>query len=493
MPKSLSSALLTVDEMYAADAAAMGAGVSGITLMEAAGAAVARAIIRRWAPRPTIVLCGPGNNGGDGFVIARRLQEVGAWDVQLALVGSADHLKGDARYMAEAWNGPVMPLTPAGVEGRGLIVDAIFGAGLSRDIEGVVRDTIEAANRARAVRVAVDIPSGIHGDTGQALGTHFRADLSVTFFRKKPGHLLFPGRSACGEVNVADIGIPESTLMEIAPQIAENTPALWRHSFPVPTAIDHKYRRGHALVVSGAVGSTGAARLAARAALRIGCGLVTVASPPDALPVNAAQLTTVMTESFEDQEGFERILAARRRNAVLLGPGNGVTDATRARVLTALRDDAACVLDADALTVFEGRGAELFGSINGWCVMTPHDGEFTRLFGESPAEQGKVSTAKDAARECGAVVLLKGADTVIAAPDGRVSINSNAPPDLASAGTGDVLSGLVVGLLAQGMEPFDAACAACWVHGASGALVGPGLIAEDLPEAIPPILRQLRR
>jgi hydroxyethylthiazole kinase-like uncharacterized protein yjeF len=493
MIQNLSSAVLTVDQMYAADAAAIDGGISGITLMEEAGAAVARAIIRRWAPRPTIVLCGPGNNGGDGFVIARHLQKAGARDTQVALLGSVDRLKGDARSMAEDWSGEILPLSPAVIKDRALIIDALFGAGLSRDIEGVVHATIEASNHARAVRVAVDIPSGIHGDTGLVLGTHFQGDLTVTFFRKKPGHLLYPGRSACGDIKVVDIGIPESVLTQIAPKISENDPLLWRNIFPSPTSSDHKYLRGHSLVVSGTTGSTGAARLAALAALRVGSGLVTLASPPEALQVNVSHLTTVMTESFEDGDEFERILHSRHRNAVLLGPGNGVTDGTRTRVLNALRNDAACVLDADALTVFSERRAELFGSIRAGCVMTPHDGEFKNLFGEPSPGHGKISIVRDAVHKCGAVLLLKGADTVVAAPDGRIAINSNAPPDLATAGTGDVLSGLIVGLLAQGMEPFEASCAACWIHGELGALAGPGLIAEDLPDFIPRVLRQFER
>ena len=486
------SELLSVDQMYAADKAAMAAGVSGMTLMEAAGAGVARAIIRRWAPRPTIVLCGPGNNGGDGFVIARLLRQAGAWDVRIALLGTLGDLKGDARAMAEAWSGDVLPLTPEVIQGRSLIVDSLFGAGLSREIEGAAQATIAAANDADAGRVAVDIPSGIHGDTGTALGIKFNADLTVTFFRMKPAHLLLPGRMACGVTKVVDIGIPNSILEDIAPELSENSPARWRDSFPRPDLRDHKYRRGHAVVVSGAAGSTGAARLAARAALRVGSGLVTVASPPDALNVNATQLTAVMTESFGDQEEFEILLSMRRRNAVLLGPGNGVTDATRANVLAALRTSAACVLDADALTAFADQGGKLIAAITGPCVLTPHDGEFARLFGAPVVQTGKLDTVQVAAKKSGAVVLLKGADTVIAAPDGRSTINSNAPPELATAGTGDVLSGLVVGLMAQGMAPFEAACAAAWIHGAAGAIIGPGLIAEDLAEALPQVLREVR-
>ena len=487
-----SLALLSVAEMRAADRAAMDGGVSGAALMEAAGAGVARAITRRWAPRPTVVLCGPGNNGGDGFVVARRLRRAGARDVRVTLLGSREALEGDARAMADAWEGEVSPLGPGLVEDAALIVDAVFGAGLSRDVDGVARATLEAANAADTVRVAVDVPSGIHGDTGHELGCCFKADLSVTFFRKKPGHLLLPGRMACGEVEVVDIGIPDSVLDAVAPRAAENDPALWGRLVPVPGPAAHKYRRGHALIVGGGPESTGAARLAARAALRVGSGLVTLAGPPDSLVVNASHSTAVMTESFAGPAALAAVLGRRRRNAVLLGPGNGVTEATRANVLAALRSPAACVLDADALTVFAGRRDALAAAISGPCVLTPHDGEFARLFGEATEGRGKADSARLAARSTGATVLLKGADTVVAVPDGRVAINGNAPPDLATAGTGDVLSGLVAGLLAQGMAPFEAACAAAWMHGAAAQAVGPGLIAEDLPEALPDVLSGLR-
>lgn len=493
MNKQSPLALLTVDEMYAADRAAMESGVSGEVLMEAAGAGVARAITRRWAPRPTVVLCGPGNNGGDGFVIARRLQEAGAWDVRVALLGPRDGLKGDARLMADIWTGEVVALDPGIIEGCALIVDAVFGAGLSRDVDGVVGAAIEAANAAKAVRVAVDVPSGIQGNTGQPLGVTFQADLTVTFFRKKPGHLLLPGRSYCGEVRVVDIGIPGAVFEGIAPQAFENAPALWRDQLPSPGLQSHKYHRGHSLIVSGGAGSTGAARLAAEAALRVGSGLVTVACPPEALEVNAAHLTAVMTESFEGETGLRQVLEARRRNAVLVGPGNSVTEATRRNVLAALDGPRACVLDADALTVFADNPAELMSAISGPCVLTPHDGEFGRIFDASPLKEGKLDAVRKAARDSGAVVLLKGADTVVAAPDGRAAINGNAPPDLATAGTGDVLSGLVVGLLAQGLDPFEAACAATWLHGAAAHAFGAGLTAEDLSLQLPGLLRELRR
>ena len=487
-------ALLSVAEMAVADAAAIAGGTPGARLMETAGAAVAREIRARFAPCPVAVLCGPGNNGGDGFVTARHLAEAG-WEVNVALMGETGALKGDAATMAESWIGAVTPLSPAALEGCGLIVDALFGAGLAREISGEPRAVVEAANAHGAPAVAVDVPSGMHGDSGRAWGAAIDASLTVTFFRAKPGHWLYPGRALCGETVVVDIGIPEAVLAGIAPTLWANDPALWGAEYPWPKSAGHKYDRGHAVSVSGGPGTTGAARLGARAALRSGAGLVTVACPPDALAINASQLTTVMTRSFDGVEGFRALLEDQRKNAVLLGPGNGVGEATRRNVLAALEAGRSCVLDADALTSFAGQPQVLFRAVGkgAACLLTPHDGEFARLFGETIAgDLDKVARTRQAAAGSGACVLLKGPDTVIAAPDGRAVINTNAPPELATAGAGDVLAGIALGLMAQGMPAFEAAAAAAWLHGAAAQALGPGLIAEDLSDALPPVLRALR-
>ncbi len=486
------TALLTVAEMGRADAAAIAGGVPGLDLMEAAGGAVADEIRRRFAPRPVAVLCGPGNNGGDGFVAARLLAADG-WPVTVALLGARDKLKGDAATNADRWTGPIAPLGDASLDGCELAIDALFGAGLSRPLEGAARVAVEEIGRRGLDCLAVDVPSGVDGNTGAVLGAAPRCVATITFFRAKPGHYLLPGRDLAGDLTVADIGIPESVLDAIAPRTLLNGPGLWGGRFPWPEAPGHKYGRGHAVVVGGPE-MTGAARLAAVAARRVGAGLVTIATPPSAAAVYRVEEPGNIVAAIDGDQAFDDLLADGRRNAVLAGPGAGVTDLTRRRVLAALGAGKACVLDADALTVFGDDPEALFAAIDGPCVLTPHEGEFNRLFEGLSGDGGtdKLWRARAAARQSGAVVLLKGADTVIAAPDGGAVINANAPADLASAGTGDVLAGLVVGLLAQGMTPLDAASAAAWLHGAAARAVGPGLIAEDLAAALGGVLAGLK-
>jgi ADP-dependent NAD(P)H-hydrate dehydratase / NAD(P)H-hydrate epimerase len=481
-------ALLSPRQMGEADRLTIAGGVPGITLMENAGRAVADAVSRRWPRQPLLVLCGPGNNGGDGFVAARLLAERG-WPVRLALLGSRGALKGDAAIAASGWTGPVEALAPAVLDGAALVIDAIFGAGLARPIEGVAHHVVAALDAAHLPVVAVDVPSGVDGASGAVRGIAAKAVLTVTFFRRKPGHLLLPGRGHCGETLVAPIGIPDAVLDEVKPDTAANHPDWWLGHFPWPTAADHKYTRGHALVAGGAA-MTGAARLAARAAARIGAGLVTVAAPEAAMPIYTAALAGVIVQPAGGLDAFQTLLADPRRNAALIGPGAGIGDETRDKVLAILTAEKRVVLDADALTSFAKNAEVVFRAIRSPCVLTPHEGEFARLF---DASGSKLERALRAAQTSGAVILLKGNDTVIAAPDGRAAINQGAPPELATAGSGDVLAGMVVGLLAQGMPPFEAAAAAVWLHAAAARRVGPGLIAEDLVEGLPATLTVLQR
>jgi NAD(P)H-hydrate epimerase len=485
MEMNFQTALLDVGQMGEADRITVAGGTSANELVDNAGKSVAREIQRRWSVRPVIVLCGPGSNGGDGFAAARQLSEAG-WPVRVALLGLRDHLAGAALHHAEQWHGSFERLTPTVLDGAELVVDAIFGAGLSRALDGSAEETLIAAARKKSPIVAIDVPSGLMGDTGEVLGA-VASVLTVTFFRKKPGHLLLPGRLLCGEVVVADIGIPTSVLEQITPNTFENDPTLWISSLVRPTEGGNKYTRGHALI-SGGYPMTGAARMAARAAARAGAGLTTIAVASIALPVYAAALTSIMVQPLAVPEDFACLLDDRRISAFLIGPGAGTGEETRTRVLAMLATGHPTLLDADAITAFADDPSTLEQAITGPCILTPHDGEFCRLFDPSG---DKLVRTRAAARRSGAVIVLKGSDSVITAPDGRAAINTNAPPTLATAGSGDVLSGILLGLLAQGMDPFLAAAAAVWLHGAAAAEFGPGLIAEDLPDLLPGVFRRL--
>jgi hydroxyethylthiazole kinase-like uncharacterized protein yjeF len=485
--------LLTSEEMGCADRLAMEGGVPGRVLMENAGRAVADEVARHFPNASAVaVLCGPGNNGGDGFVAARHLIEKG-YAVHLGFNGDPSRLPADAAAMAKLWTGAIAPLHPELLAKADVVVDGLFGAGLARPIEGALADLIAALNQCRRPVVAIDVPSGVDGSTGAVRGVAVQATATVTFFRLKPGHLLLPGRELCGETRIADIGIPDGVLETIGPKTFANQPDLWLGQVHWPTQQGHKYARGHAVVASGPMFSTGAARLGAMGALRAGAGLVTVASPHEALAVNAAHLTAIMVRPVDSANDLAEFLADNRRNAVLIGPGIGIGEETRAKVLAALASEAAVVLDADAITSFASDADVLFAAIGARdapVALTPHEGEFGRLFGPM-GEGGKLSAAREAAARSGALVLLKGSDTVVAAPDGRASINATSSPWLATAGSGDVLAGMVLGLLAQRIEPFAAVSAAVWMHGRAAQLFGPGLIAEDLPKMLPAVLEEL--
>jgi hydroxyethylthiazole kinase-like uncharacterized protein yjeF len=473
--------ILTVEEMTAADKATVESGVASFQLMERAGAAVVAAIAERHEPRETVVLAGPGNNGGDGYVVARTLRERG-WPVRI--VALAAPKSADANKAAALWNGPVDHFgEPIG--GDSLIIDALFGVGLDRPLGADVARLARSLAPPRVI--AVDVPSGLAGDTGRSLGgACFHAGLTVTFHRRKPAHVLEPGRALCGEVVVADIGLGATPA-----RLFENRPELWLPLFPWPGVNAYKHTRGRLIVVSGEAWCTGAARLAARGALRIGAGLVTVYSPPDALMTNAAHLEAVMLRPFETDLDLET--AASNVEAVVIGPAAGVTEATLSNVLAVARTGAALVIDADALSVFRDDPLELFSVLDRDDVLTPHPGEFARVFpGVLERSPERIAAARTAAAQAQAVVLLKGPDTVIASPDGRAAVNLNGSPWLATAGSGDVLAGFIGGLIAQGMESFEAACAAAWIHADCAEAFGAGLISEDLPDLTPAVLKRLQ-
>jgi ADP-dependent NAD(P)H-hydrate dehydratase / NAD(P)H-hydrate epimerase len=489
--------VLTTAEMERADRLAIAAGTPGFSLMLSAGQAVAEAAMDLVEEGPILVIAGRGNNGGDGFVAAAELAARGR-EVSVILLCERDSLQGDAASAARGWKFPVLPFNPQAIGRPALIIDALFGAGLNRPVKGDPLGMIEAINANGAPVLSVDLPSGVNGTTGAVMGIAVRATETVTFFRRKPAHLLLPGRIHCGRVRLADIGIDAIVLEEIRSQTFENIPSSWQKSFPVPQVGGHKYARGHAVIVSGDIASTGAARLAARGALRAGAGLVTLASPRDALAVNAAALIAVMVRATDTVIEFAELLTDKRLHTCVIGPGAGVGARTRDFVLTALSAKRNLVLDADALTSFADAPDHLFQSIKAisdpHVVLTPHDGEFPRLFSDisnKTPNRSKLERVRAAAERSGAVVLLKGPDTVVASPDGRATIAANAPPWLATAGAGDVLAGMIAGLLAQGVPAYEAACIGVWMHGEGAREAGPGLIAEDLTEVMPAVLRRL--
>ena len=479
----MSREIITVAQMRAIDEASAQAGVPTRTLMENAGQAVADAIVRRFPQQPTAVLCGPGNNGGDGWVAARVLREMG-WPVWVETLFPRETLKGDAADAARSWNGDIFELGRSGRKAE-LYVDALFGAGLSRPLEGEVAKLAAVLPPERIV--AIDVPSGVNGDDGNPLGdVCFEAALTVTFVRKKPAHVLMPGRAWCGDIVVADIGAPESAVAAQNITLHENDASLWQ--LPWPEADAHKHTRGHVIAASGGRARTGAARLSARAALRAGAGLVTVLSPSDALDENAAQLTAVMVREGPDAASYAE--AVRTAQCMLIGPAFGTSDEHYKLLLAALNAKPRCplVLDADAITLL----APLTHGLEPHDVMTPHVGEFRRAFpGIWSNADDRIDATRAAAAYARCVVLLKGPDTVIAAPDGRAVINTSGTPFLATAGSGDVLAGIIAGLIGQGMESFDAACAGAWLHGRTAEELGPGLIAEDLCENLPVVLNRL--
>lgn len=489
-------AVLTCENMGKADAYAIKGGVSGPVLMERAGQAMAREILDRWAPRSTAVLCGPGNNGGDGWVVARHLYQMG-WSVTLFSLVPVSDLKGDAAWAAAQWAGRVCSpdmFDPADYE---LVVDALFGAGLSRPVEGEAARMLSALKDAQSLVVAADVPTGMDGDTARADGVVCPADLTVTFHRFKPGHLLEPGRSLCGECVCADIGIPEGWSESVPIEAEHNDPILWSVPGLDLPRISHKHTRGRLCVLSGPRGASGAAQLAAKAGLIGGAGFVTILSGEGALNEIASASPELVSRSYDRQAGFGAVLTSHRAHAAVVGPGAGVTDTLQDQVLSALGVEIPLVLDADALSVFEDAPQRLFAGLHPHCVLTPHGGEFSRLFPDLAKDLAigkinKITATRTAAQRAGATVLFKGPDTVIAHPDGRVRINTHASSRLATAGTGDVLAGLIGAFLAQGQSAFDAASAAVWLHGDAGLRLGPGAIVTDVLSKLPSVLSGLR-
>ncbi len=538
--------ILTASEMRALEQRAMDSGaVTGLTLMERAGQGVVDAVLATWpvfarTSYKAVVLCGPGNNGGDGFVIARLLHRRG-WDVDVWFYGDPARLPPDARVNYDRWCtlGAVRARTGKGSGdavtipiGTSVVIDALFGIGLSRPLGGPFPQLAQSCAASAAKIVAVDMPSGLCSESGRPLGAVVRADLTVTFDSPKPGHVLGDGPDLCSRLAVTDIGLEtfrtthsrpgkpatparamRAELVPAMPDVADRrvlsarAPAAW-----LRRGEGHKYSHGHAVVVTGGMGRTGAARLAAQGALRIGAGLVTVFAPGAAMMECACQLTEVMLRRCDDAAALGALLEDDRLNAVCLGPGLGL-DRARALVPVALGQGAApgpvrdgtvrrVLLDADALSAYADAPEVLFAMLHDACVLTPHAGEFARLFPDLAAQlsapegdgpgYSKIAAVRAAAARAGCVVLLKGRDTVIADPDGRVQVHlaayGRAAPGLATAGSGDVLAGFITGLLARSVPPLFAASTGAWAHVEAARAFGPGLIASDLPQALPAVL-----
>lgn len=478
--------VITPEEMAVIDRAAIGSGIAGFGLMRAAGEAVAAVVLARF---PSIeraaVLCGPGNNGGDGYIAARALRDSGV-PVAVFALGDPTALGGDAAKAYDESGFEPRPLEDYEPQAGDVVVDGLFGAGLARPVEGVAAECIARVNDGGVRVVSIDLPSGVGGLSGKVMGTAIQADETVTFFARKPGHLLMPGRQLAGRVTVTDIGIPRRFAEPAGGQIRENGPAVWEDHYPRPETAGHKYTRGHLVILSGPASATGAARLAAAGGARAGAGLVTVAARDEAVTINAGHLTAIMVRRVDNAQALRDWVEDKRLSTFVLGPGFGVGERVRAYALALKKRQ--LVLDADGITSFSDCRDMLFQAFAGdptRLVLTPHDGEFGRLFPDIDlAESSKVEAARKAAAMANAVVVIKGPDTVVAAPDGRAFINGNAPAWLATAGAGDVLAGIVGGLLAQGMPPFEAAAAGVWIHGAAASIAGPGMTADDLPAAV---------
>jgi ADP-dependent NAD(P)H-hydrate dehydratase / NAD(P)H-hydrate epimerase len=481
--------LLTPKQMNEVDRLTIASGIAGSWLMENAGYAMLDVVLRHYPQMMrAVILCGPGNNGGDGYVVARLLAMRG---VAVALYRAAPAKHGtDAALAQQHWVGPTAELSTLKIQHGDVVIDALYGAGFRGALEGADALSARVVEESGAPVISVDLPSGVDGLTGQHQGPHFRADHTVTFFRKKPGHLLYPGRALCGQLHVADIGVPERTLNDIGLTLFENGPHLFSDSLPQPAPETHKYTRGAVGVFSGGAGATGAARLSANAAAKAGAGAVILLAPVDAVPELASHLTSAMIRTLNTQDALTHCIHDKKYRSFVIGPGFRDLPRLRGTVLALLHSKRTLnlVFDADVFSAFADDADSLFSAIEKspcTVVMTPHEGEFERLFGDiAQSDLAKQEKALAAAKRARCTVIYKGPDTVIAAPDGHATINSNGGTMLATAGSGDVLAGVVAGLLAQGMPAFEAACAAVYAHADAGQRLGDGLIAEELANAI---------
>ena len=483
--------IFTSNEMMAADQLAIKNGISSQSLMHNAGEAVLKNL-----PLDhngiVLIICGPGNNGGDGYVVAGLLSNLGV-TVEVVSLEFGKIPSKDNQFYKNKLDQLLFKKTPSDLSNYEYVVDALFGMGLSRNLSEEINDLINDINSADLDVYSIDVPTGINSDTGEVHGTAFKSKKTVTFFNKKLCHYLLPGRQYCGEIVVEDIGISKNVIKKIMPKIKNNEPSLWIDQFPFPISSDHKYSRGMLVINTGPKYQTGAARLAGRSALRVGAGAVTMVCDEETAEILEPQISVELLSVIKEKNDFQKLLKDKRVSSVLVGPGNGVNDETKARTLMALAFVDNCVIDADAITCFEDNPTELFIDTYPHTILTPHEGEFKRLFGEDIASMNdKVLRCIEAAKLAGSIILLKGSDTVIASPDGNVVINSSEAPYLATAGSGDVLAGIIASLVGENkMKAFDAACAGAYIHSKLGEMIGPGLIAEDLIDNIPLMIKKL--
>lgn len=480
--------ILTAEQMKKADLEAIAGGIPAIQLIDTAARGLADIIGKNYEPRPVLFLNGPGNNGADGWIAAQYLKDAG-WDVRVACTVKKSELKHDAKQAAEKWDGEAEALNSnLSLKGNPLIVDCIYGTGYSGTLPPEIVTLFDKIRQRKLGVVAADVPSGMNATTGASSPGTLKADLTVAFCRKKIAHVTMPGKELCGKVRVAPVQIPDTTIAAQGSTVFENNPGLWLKDFPIPGPATHKYDRGHAVIYGG--DKTGAAKLAAAGAQRAGAGLVSIATRAETKATFDNFRASIMTQQWDTSEDFKSILRDERKNVVLLGPGAGDPARLRESVETTLAFNKAAVLDADVFTVFKDNARDLFTQLSpDKHVLTPHEGEFARIFGEM--EGSKLERAWKAAKIANAVVVLKGSDTIIAAPDGTAVINTNAPSTLATAGSGDVLAGLITGLMAQGMTPFMAASAGVWLQAETARNFGLGLTAEDIIHHIPQTLNRV--
>jgi hydroxyethylthiazole kinase-like uncharacterized protein yjeF len=485
--------ILSSAQMKHSEQIANRSGVDGFSLMKAAGKAVADEILARFSSSSVLVLCGPGNNGGDGFVVASLLKKK-KWPVTLACAVPIYDLQGAAARASDLWKGPVLSFENLELPEGGIVVDAVFGTGLSRPIEGEIAEVLETVQQSDCTVIAVDMPSGLDGDTGECQGCTPQADVTVTFFRKKLGHVLMPGMDACGEIVVADIGIPDLAIEALGPVVTETSPESgWGGWVADKPSNSHKYDYGHVLVLGGRH-MTGAASLVGKSALRAGAGLCTIAAYSEAAPIYKSYCPSLIVETLDELARFKEHLKDPRRNTVVIGPGAGLENppALKKAVFDTLAAEPkrVCVLDADALTVFADDVRTFYKAVGPHCILTPHEGEFVRIFPDLTGS--KIERAKAAAARTKSVIVLKGPDTVVAMPDGTCVVNVTGNGWLATAGAGDVLAGLIAGFAARSLgDLFGAVCAAVWSHGKAAENLGAGLISADLPDQIPLVLKNI--